>query len=847
MSATAFVDQQLEVVRRPRAKLPRRPSLLSRLRPQEGWLTLLLVTLAYLAVAWSVAAAGWLREMPSLIPVGLVAILGGLLFAKLPAIWPLPYLVGLVAGVVVSVVQMLFIVTGDGAVERYETFIAAMVNWWEIVTDGGISRDPIPFILSMMLVAWLIAFTASWCTFRWRNAWAALFPLGIGLMTNLSYLPGRLEGFFFLFIAAGILLAVQLHRVEQKRVWRDDESLEFSSGDGSFIFNAAVWGLALILLTWIIPPGRPAQQLNDVWVAVVQPWERFEEEFERLFGSLVPTRPSQLHDFGDRFAFRGGIDYRESGLAARADELNNRVVMLVESEQSRYWRGRVYSAYESSGWRTSASIGYASGWQPSGVPATQYEFREQLQHTVEVATPTGVMFVPGEPLITSIQATVDVPEPRPFVLSLRPSSRNSALSAELRDIAQSLGDRFLGTSRLISPDEVVSQLPPDLTLVDIERSGNEIRSVTVRRRQPNPPHIIGIRAGSQMGRGTRYTVTSTISVAPLDRLQEATANYPAWVTDSYIGLPDSLPERVRDLAARITEAESNAYDKAKAIESYLRGIPFSLQIPPPPSGSDAVDYFLFELGAGYSDYHASAMTIMLRAVGIPTRLATGYVSGQFDEERGVYIILERQGHAWPEVFFPRFGWVEFEPTPALPIIQRSLSDEFISRILGDGSGAEFDLFLDDLLLDEGLFPLDSAAGDLDSSIAAPAWVTPLLIGVLTIVAIGLLVRVLWIRSFAGLSLPQGTYLRVIRFAWLSGLGRPQTSETAREYSTRLANTIPDQSDSLTRIADSYTTSEYGRQEVGEIERSAIESAWRQLRQRLLLRIFQRRQPGDRRR
>ena len=215
MSATAFVDQQLEVVRRPRAKLPRRPSLLSRLRPQEGWLTLLLVTLAYLAVAWSVAAAGWLREMPSLIPVGLVAILGGLLFAKLPAIWPLPYLVGLVAGVVVSVVQMLFIVTGDGAVERYETFIAAMVNWWEIVTDGGISRDPIPFILSMMLVAWLIAFTASWCTFRWRNAWAALFPLGIGLMTNLSYLPGRLEGFFFLFIAAGILLAVQLHRVEQ--------------------------------------------------------------------------------------------------------------------------------------------------------------------------------------------------------------------------------------------------------------------------------------------------------------------------------------------------------------------------------------------------------------------------------------------------------------------------------------------------------------------------------------------------------------------------------------------------------------------------------------------------------
>jgi hypothetical protein len=103
------------------------------------------------------------------------------------------------------------------------------------------------------------------------------------------------------------------------------------------------------------------------------------------------------------------------------------------------------------------------------------------------------------------------------------------------------------------------------------------------------------------------------------------------------------------------------YDKAAAIASFLRQeIAYSPSVPAPPPGRDPVVWVLFVHKRGFCNYYASAQVLLLRSIGIPARLAVGFAQGGFED--GAYAVHERNAHAWPEVYFPGIGWVEFEPT-----------------------------------------------------------------------------------------------------------------------------------------------------------------------------------------
>src|SRR5207237_7528723 len=105
---------------------------------------------------------------------------------------------------------------------------------------------------------------------------------------------------------------------------------------------------------------------------------------------------------------------------------------------------------------------------------------------------------------------------------------------------------------------------------------------------------------------------------------------------------------------------SDACDEAKAIETYLRqNYTYSTHIAQPPPGVDRVEWFLFQGKEGYCEYYASAMVVMLRTLGVPARLATGYAPGDYDPNTQTYTVKESAAHAWPEVYFPSYGWIEF--------------------------------------------------------------------------------------------------------------------------------------------------------------------------------------------
>ena len=111
-----------------------------------------------------------------------------------------------------------------------------------------------------------------------------------------------------------------------------------------------------------------------------------------------------------------------------------------------------------------------------------------------------------------------------------------------------------------------------------------------------------------------YEADTYVPQVTIQQLQAASTNYPDYVRKRYLQVPAELPSRVRQLAGRITYGIDNPYDKAKAIERYLRAnYPYDLEIPAPPSDQDVADYFLFDLKRGYCDYYATAMVVLARA------------------------------------------------------------------------------------------------------------------------------------------------------------------------------------------------------------------------------------------
>ncbi len=170
--------------------------------------------------------------------------------------------------------------------------------------------------------------------------------------------------------------------------------------------------------------------------------------------------------------------------------------------------------------------------------------------------------------------------------------------------------------------------------------------------------------------GDRYRAISTAPVYSEDQLRTAGSDYPGWVLDRYLALPADIPPRVLDLARNLTATEPTPYDRARAIEKYLRTYPYTLDIAAPPPRRDVVDYFLFDLKRGYCDYYATSMVVLARAAGLPARLVIGYVSGAYDTANRRYIVVEADAHSWVEVYFPGYGWIEFEPTGGRAEIDR---------------------------------------------------------------------------------------------------------------------------------------------------------------------------------
>ncbi|MEK6207601.1 MAG: transglutaminaseTgpA domain-containing protein [Chloroflexota bacterium] len=330
-----------------------------------------------------------------------------------------------------------------------------------------------------------------------------------------------------------------------------------------------------------------------------------------------------------------------------------------------------------------------------------------------------------------------------------------------------------------------------------------------------------------------YTVTSLVSVADKQTLRRVTGPYSDYVKSKYLQLPSTLPQRVKTLAHQVLDNIPSAYDRAEALETFLRSPPYSYsaQVKATPPGKDPVDYFLFDLKQDFCEYFASAMVVMLREVGVPARLVEGFTTGTYDSAANAYVVREQDAHAWVEVYFPQYGWIEFEPTPSQPPFPRPdaavpNSDGSTGPAGGDISGDGSDPDRPNRAEDE--LNADDGSGGFsgDTVVAAVRAIDPR-------PALGFLAFLLVLLALA-----------VARFNWRfrrygpieSAWGKtrllasyvgypPHPSQTTYEYASSLGAAIPDTQDSVQSLAKARVLERYSPQGADDDAREAAVTAW----------------------
>ncbi len=543
--------------------------------------------------------------------------------------------------------QSLMIQTGLplGAVDRFKNVIqptleisagltvlsANSMAWFESLRQGGSANNMQVLALIWSLVLFWIGAWGSWAVRRRGQTLAAALPAGVLLASSLAF-SGASVSSLIGFLGMVLLLQAWDHFYLRQRSWVVHQ-IDYAEDLRLDVSAAAVTFTGILLFVAVL-----------VSLFSLEKIESFLDQYRPVANSSSPgvgepfglaRRPAPLKPEERKARTGPGMNgLPRLHLLGSGPELSQELVMLVSTGDlpklpselagqftapHYYWKAINFDLYTGNGWKVSDT--------------------ESVSYPPGEATHPGFILFPTEGRELYIN-----PVFRRSDLQLVRQEVNEL--ADLNGLVYSAGE-LLGIdtgyrARWHYPPNPATGSEGDLYAAVVKKPVKTYRAWSARAQ----PGEIELRA--------------------------AGGDYPEWVTERYLNLPETVPQRVLDLAKDLTEDQLTAYDQALAIESYLRKFPYSLDLPVPPVDRDVVDYFLFDLQTGYCDYYASAMVVLARAAGLPARLAVGYASGDYNPLTALYQVTEEDGHSWPEVYFPGLGWVEFEPTAAFSVVERPI-------------------------------------------------------------------------------------------------------------------------------------------------------------------------------
>ncbi|HQY31766.1 MAG TPA: transglutaminase domain-containing protein, partial [Thermomicrobiales bacterium] len=544
------------------------------------------------------------------------------------------------------------------------------------------------------------------------------------------------------------------------------------------------------------------------------------------------------------------------------------VVASVESNQPHYLVARRYDVYDGRKWSTDIADTFRLPGESGDISVTK------------------VIFAPGQAVALSpdiagdrvpVSALITISEPRDgVVLTIETFSSSTAQvyaamgwtkinqTFEVNQIdlgsvpidLQALVASVKGAEYSIDPKtaEVVFQDPrvqakfdaareekrayPIKATLDVDGNNNLILAVSGRI--PNYDDVEALFTRRAAAELSDYRVIGMESAASVQQLAQAGSDYPDWVIDRYLQVSPTVTERTIDLARKIVNdaGATNPYAMTLAIQNYLRNAyPYELNPPAAPKGQDAVDFFLFDHTSGRCTQYSSAMAVMLRSLGIPVRVATGFAyeaTSQADQ----FLYRLSTAHAWPEVYFPGYGWIAFEPTPtqAVPDFAtpeaEAVATEVESTPITDEtteSTPEIQPTPTDLPEASPVPPqlaVEEDTGSGSGGMIALLFGITLLAGVVGLLALG------WSSKTRGMTASAALLYRLQQVGGWFGMA-PTESTTPAEYADTFARRFPGTGAAAHSISEAYYHEQFGPVEGREELIAGAERGWGQIRRTIL--------------
>ncbi len=785
-------------------------------------------------------------------------------------------------------------------------------RWGEQIWNGEQTDDLYLFVFFISMLTYLLAYSSMWFVLRARWIWAALVFPGLLLFINLGYSLRVPTGYVALYIFFSLLLLVRFSLLERETFWRRMRIDYPSSLAWRGMWAASYLGILVLIFGWAFPASARSGTAHDAWLEVDGPWRTVESQFNDWFAGLRGTTSRGVGgfaSFSDSFDLGGPLSLSDTPVVLVTGASNS--PYLAAHRYSIYtgrgWESEYAVSDEDEEPREVPPQVELQPGESVPIDPDIVDGRLTRTYTLQLQRPRGsLVFAPETfsnadvgvnlvlPWVTVTDVTVDLTAEGTADVPAELSALVQLLEAAdftLDEPAAESTEDAVGTGTVVptedgtlTPTEAtttatpggtpsVSPTPPPVAaepleitqerqalvergivveyqpVYNFETETYEVTSVTYSGDFPVYDDVEAVYARDGLAGGQSYEVESLTSRALSEDLRVAGVDYPQQIRDRYLLLPETVTERTIQLARDITSGAQSPYDAAKAIENWLRGnIVYQEDIEFPPEDADVVDHVLFQTRAGYCEYYASAFVVMMRSLDIPTRMVTGFFPADRDAEAGGFLYREQNAHAWPEVYFPGEGWVQFEPTANRQEISRDpvpASEGAVPPVdpsFGDGVGGPLP---DDFELQErGGGPVGGGAIVTQSQDEVTRTEWAIRIVTLGLMAAILLLAFLWLRGMRGLSPAAQLYTKAARGAGWGGV-RYEPHMTPHEYTQAVAKAVPGSRGPASYLADVYVRETYGNRPPAQMELQRARQAWQRLRGVLVKHFFLRLRPWRR--
>ncbi len=665
------------------------------------------------------------------------------------------------------------------------TALAQGIHSWlaTALAGGSIENDSI-FLLFITALSFILAYTSVWLVYRLRSPWLAVVANAVVLLINLSNIAPGYTLFLIVFLLAALLLLLRFNLRESVMRWRR-QGLRYADDLSWDVMQAGTLiSIGILIFAWLLPWGYTNDAASQIWNTSSNPWVQLENTWDRIISVNASYNPSNHGNFRDTLVLSGNPN------------LNHDIVFKVQSDDpSQYLESLSYTTYDGHGWSIGPTASTTLNMNETVYGET--EVSHPIKEDVTVVNSPGEQFpyIFGSPQIASVSIPATVVSTR---------SSDTTVAWLLKSGALASGQKYTLYSYVSTADV------------------NSLRSLPLPANTPPlPPNYDG-----------QYPLTY----------------YDPGIVSTYTQLPSGLDPNIHLLAKSITAHAPTMYDKAAALEDYFRThFTYDLNVQVPP-GQEPVSWFLFRSGnRGYCNYFATAMVVMARELGMPARVVVGYTNGTYDTASHQDIIRGTDAHAWPQIYFAGYGWINFEPSANFSTFTRPLPGEFTSGSLpsvpvgnpgskSSANGRGFSKLPQQTGSESAVSANVQRQGELRQQVGVffGGFVVLLLFACI-------LFGLWWQRLFRHMALVRQIYGRILLMARWAGI-ELRRSQTPYESMQMLAQASPGDALILERLGDIYVRELWADPRSADHplrsgEANELPSLWKRLQPRLFLYVL----------